>query len=255
MRSLGSRRAVLATGVAAVAAVALAACSSGQVAETSLKKPSNQGVNADNSNRSVFIRNLSVQYNGTEGYAAGDSAPLELGLYNQTTQAVTVLISSQPLEGAAESQGVVSGSSVGLVGGASAEPSTPSSAIPEPSGSRRSGGQDDQGEDEIPTPDPSSNPSPGEQPSTAPTPAGAQARPARIEIGPLGSATFLPDGAEKLQVLGLTGKLTPGTSVNLFFEFDNGAAPLTVQAPVSVPLSPASRAPGIPPHENTGEGE
>lgn len=252
MRSLGSRRAVLATGVAAVAAVALAACSSGQVAETSLKKPSNQGVNVDNSDRSVFIRNLSVLYDGTEGYAAGDSAPLELGIYNQTTQPITVLISSQPPAESQEGQGVVSGSSVSLIGGASAEPSTPASAIPEPSGSRPSGGQDDNSEDEIPNPDPSSNPSPGAEPSTAPTRPGAQGRPARIEIGPLGSATFLPDSPEQLRVLDLSGKLTPGTAVNLLFEFSNGAKDLTVQAPVGIPLSPASRAPGLP-HENTEE--
>ncbi|MET0496057.1 MAG: hypothetical protein ABW000_23265 [Actinoplanes sp.] len=253
MRSLGSRRAVLATGVAAVAAVALAACSSGQVAETSLKKPSNQGVNADNSDRSVFIRNLAVEYKGTEGYQAGDSAPLELGLFNQTTQAITVLISSQPLEGAPESQSVVSGSSVGLTGGSSAAPSTPSSAIPEPSGSRSSGGQDDQGEDEIPSADPSTSADPSDEPSTEPsTEPTPEARPARIEIGPLGSATFLPGDDEELQVLGLTGKLAPGSSVNLLFEFSNGAKDLTVQAPVGIPLTPASRAPGLP-HENTEE--
>jgi hypothetical protein len=253
MRSLGSRRAVLATGVAAVAAVALAACSSGQVAETSLKKPSNQGVNVDNSNRSVYIRNLAVQYDGIEGYAAGASAPLELGIYNQTTEPVTVLISSQPLQGAVEGQGVVSGSSVGLTGGESDEPSTPSSAIPEPSGSRPSGGQDDNSENEIPTPDASGEPSPSDEPSARPSgePAAAT-RPARIEIGPLGSATFLPGADEELVVQGLTGKLAPGNSVNLLFEFDNGAEPLTVQVPVGIPLTPASRAPGLP-HENTEE--
>ena len=49
MRSLGTRRAVLVAGAAALAAVALAGCSAGQVAETALKRPSNQGLNADNS--------------------------------------------------------------------------------------------------------------------------------------------------------------------------------------------------------------
>src|SRR3954451_21082712 len=108
MRSLGFRRAALATGVAVVAAVALAGCSAGQVAETALKRPSNPGVNADNADGSVVIRNLSVQYPGVQGYAAGGNAPLELGIYNQTRDAITVLVSSQPLAGAAEKQGVVS---------------------------------------------------------------------------------------------------------------------------------------------------
>ena len=254
MRSLGTRRAALATGVATLAAVALAGCSAGQVAETALKNPSIYGVNAESSNGSVYIRNLAVAYDGTAGYAAGDDAALQLGLYNQTKQAVTVLISSQPSTATAEKDGVVSAQSVGLVGGP-ATPSAPSSAIPEPSGSRPSDNEDDQNSNQIPTPDPSANPSPGETPSTAPTAAGAPARPARIEIGPLGAATFLPQDTEKLLVQGLTGKLTPGQSVNLVFEFSSGADPLVLQAPMAIPLSPASRAPGVEPENNLGEGE
>ncbi|MFI7596804.1 hypothetical protein [Actinoplanes sp. NPDC049681] len=246
MRSLGTRRAFLATGVATVAAVALAACSAGQVAETALKRPSNPGVNAENSDRSVVIRNLSVQYPGVEGYAAGANAPLELGIYNQTKQPITVLVSTQPLAGAGEKQGVVSGKQVGLVGGAASTPSAPSTAIPEPSGSRPSNTEDDQNSEQIPTPDASANPSPQGTPSAAPSAPAASIRPARIEIGPLSSVTFLPGDREQLQVIGLTGKLVPGNSVNLVFEFSNGADPLVLQATVSVPLSPASRGPGNP---------
>src|SRR5215207_3862491 len=96
MRSLGTRRAVLVAGVAAAAAVALTGCSAGQVAETAIKRPSNQGVNENNSNNTVGVRDLEVSYNGVQGYAAGANAPLEVGLYNLTTQEITVLISSQP---------------------------------------------------------------------------------------------------------------------------------------------------------------
>ncbi|GAA3931635.1 hypothetical protein [Actinoplanes auranticolor] len=255
MRSPGTRRAAVATGVATLAAIALAGCSAGQVAETALKNPSVYGVNAQSSDASVYVRNLAVAYDGTTGYPAGGSAPLQLGLYNQTRQAITVLISSQPATGTTEKEGVVSARSVGLVGGASTTPSAPSTAIPEPSGSRPSDTQDDQNSNQIPSPDPSTNPSPGEAPSTAPTPAGAETRPARIEIGPLGAATFLPEDAEKLQAVGLSGKLLPGQSVNLVFEFSNGAPPLVLQAPMAIPLSPASRAPGIDAEENLGEGE
>jgi hypothetical protein len=254
MRSLGSRRAALATGVAAVAAVALAGCSTGQVAETAIKNPSVYGVNAENSDRSVLIRNLAVAYDGTTGYAAGADAPLQVGIYNDTKQTITVLVSSQPMTGAPEKAGIVSARSVGLVG-ASATQSAPATAIPEPSGSRPSDSGEGLNTEQVPTADPSTDPSPGETPSTRPTASGAAARPARIEIGPLGSATFLPGDAEQLLVRGLTGKLVPGNSVNLVFEFSNGADPLVVQAPVAIPLSPASRAPGIAPHGNLGEGE
>jgi hypothetical protein len=255
MRSLGTRRAALATGVATLAAIALAGCSAGQVAETSLKNSSVYGVNAQSPDGGVFVRDLAVAYNGSAGYAAGSDAPLQVGLYNQTRQTVTVLISSQPFSGGAPNQGVVSAQSVGLVGGASTTPSAPSSAIPEPSGSRPSDTEDDQNSDQVPSPDPSTNPSAGATPSTAPTQAGAAARPARIEIGPLGSVSFLPEDTEKLQAMGLSGKLLPGQSVNLVFEFSTGTGKLVLQAPMAIPLSPASRAPAIEQSDNNGEGE
>lgn len=254
MRSLVTRRAAVATGVATLAAIALAGCSAGQVAETSLKKPSVYGVNAESSDGSVFIRNLAVAYDGTAGYAAGANAPLHLGLYNQTRQTITVLISSRPDTATTGKDSVVSAKSVGLVGGSAASSAAPT-AIPEPSGSRPSDTTDDQNTVQIPSADPSAGPSAGEAPSTAPTPAGAVTRPARIEIGPLGSATFLPEDAEKLQATGLTGKLTPGQSINLVFEFSNGAKELVLRAPVAIPLTPASRAPGFEPQEHLGEAE
>jgi hypothetical protein len=254
MRSLVTRRAALATGVATLAAIALAGCSAGQVAETALKNPSVDGINAQNSDASVYIRNLTVAYAGTTGYAAGADAPLTVGLYNQTDRPITVLISSRPAADSTVQDDLVSAQSVNVVGG-SATPSAPSSAIPEPSGSRPSDNEDDQNDNQIPSPDPSTNPSPGQAPSTAPTPAGAATRPARIEIGPLGAATFQAEDAEKLQATGLSGKLAPGQSLNLVFEFSNGAKPLVLRAPMAIPLSPASRAPGVEPQENLGEGE
>ncbi|WP_305787498.1 hypothetical protein [Symbioplanes lichenis] len=252
MRSLGTRRVVLTTGVAAATAFALAACGAGQVAETAIKKPSNPGVNADNSNRSVFIRNLSVQYPGSEGYEAGADAPLEFGIYNQTRSTITVLVSSQPAEGSSEQDGVVSARQIGIVGGtpASGGAEATVSPAPEPSGSRNSGGQDDQDDnDELPTPDASvqsaqPSGSASARPSSSSSGRERAVSPARIELAPLGAATFLPGDATELTALDLTGELVPGSSLNLVFEFSNGAEPLVVKAPVSTPLAPASRVPG-----------
>jgi hypothetical protein len=234
MRSLVTRRAALATGVATLAAIALAGCSAGQVAETSLKKPSVYGVNAASSDQSVFIRNLAVAYQGSTGYPAGADATLQVGLYNQTRKIVTVLISSRPADDATGKDSVVSAQSVGLVGGASATPSAASTASPEPST------------------DPSADPSSSVTPSAGPSASAPAAQPARIEIAPLGAATFLPEDDQQLRALGLGGKLVPGQSLNLVFEFSTGAAPLVLQAPVAIPLVPASRAPGVP-HEDTEE--
>ncbi|MFI5932501.1 hypothetical protein [Actinoplanes sp. NPDC051494] len=237
MRTLGSRRAMLATGVAAVASIALAGCSAGQVAETALKRPSTPGVNADNANRSVFIRNLSVAYPGTKGYARGATATLEVGLYNQTTEPVTVLISSQPATGVSAGDDVVAARLVALIGGGSASPAVPaaapsSSATPTPSPAESSA-----------APSESASPEESASPSASPSPSvpGPKVEPARIELPPLGGATFLPDDVQKLQALNLDGKLVPGAALNLTFEFSNGTDALVVQAPVSTPLAPASR--------------
>ena len=226
MRSVGRRRVALFAGAVTAAAVALAGCSAGQVAETAQKRPSNQGVNIDNSNRSVYIRNLSVAYNGTEGYAAGESAPLEVGIYNQTEQEVTVLISSPPAASQQPSEPLVSAKQIGLTGGSG------SSAAPSPAASASS--------------------EPGE-PS-------ASLAPARVTLPALGYQTFLPGDQQELQAAGLTGALKPGGAVNLVFEFSNGAEPLTIQAPMGIPLSPAPRGSGNP-NENVepegieGQGE
>jgi hypothetical protein len=240
MRSLGSRRFVMVAGLAAAAAVAFAGCSAGQVAETSLKRPSNQGVNEENSNNTVAIRNLSVVYNGTEGYAAGDSAPLQGGLYNETTQPITVLVSSRPPD-AALGKEVVYATNVVLAG---AQPSAPSTAIPEPSGSRPAAVPETSNGPTGSVETPTASPSP-----TASEAAGKGTTPARIVLSPLGYANFQPGDAESLQVQGLSAQLRPGMSVNLIFEFSNGAAPLTLQAPVGIPLSPAPREP-VNPSEN-----
>src|SRR6185436_16154403 len=88
--------------------------------------------------------------------------------------------------------------------------------------------------------------SPGGSPSAGPSESAGGTRPARIVLPPLGYATFLPGDTESLQIQGLSGRLRPGMEVNLVFEFSNGAAPLTLQAPVAVPLSPAPRESGDP---------
>jgi len=252
MRTLGTRRAVLVAGVATVTAAALAACGAGQVAETAIKNPSVYGVNTENADASVLIRGLAVQYNNPSGYPAGSNAPLELNLYNETKAPVTVLISSQPPAQADEKAKIVAARAVNLFGGA---PTTPSSAIPEPSGSRPPATPDSASSDNVIQPSGSASAGPsGTSPSAQPsaTPAAGSGRPARIEIAPLGYAIFRPGDAQTLQVVGLTDRLLPGTSVNLVFEFSNGTPPIVVQAPMAIPLSPASRAPGNP-EEGSGE--
>jgi len=214
MRSLGTRRVALLAGAATVAVVALTGCSAGQVAETSLKKPSNQGVNAQSGTGSVLIRNLSVSYNGPAGYQPGADAPIEVNLYNQSTSAITVEVTSAAPTGETPA-GVVVAKQISLLGGASSSADAPSASA---------------------------------SPSASP----AEPAPARITIAPLGNVTFLPGDTETLEAIGLNGKIVPGNQLGLVFKFSDGSADLSVLAPVAIPLSPAPRASGVP-GENSEE--
>lgn len=253
MRWMGTRRAALFTGAVTVA-VALTGCGTGQVAETSNKEPSIYGVNVENADQSVLIRGLAVTYGKLEGYPAGGNAPLEVSLFNETSEPVTVRIASQPP--AADVKGVVSARSVALSGTPSAS-ATPSGipAEAEPSGSRpaaQKGGPAQETPGSA-TGQGSAGPSAPATPTLAPPPAAAPLRPAEITIAPLSSVMFIPGDAESLQAVGLSGPLVSGNAVNLVFTFSNGAQPLVVQAPVGVPLSPAPR--GSAENEGVSEDE
>jgi hypothetical protein len=258
MRTLATRRAVLAVGAAAVTAAVLAACSAGQVAETSLKRPSNQGVNQDNSDGSVSIRNLAVVYNGTQGYAAGDDAPLQVGLYNQTDQQVTVTVSSsRPTDGSDVATNGTATSVVLIDASASAAPAptgAPGSGAPA-AASATPTAPSPIGSNVSNVPEPSSSVLPGTLPSpSAPaTPAAPTGQPAKITLQPQGGATFLPGDPQMLELMGLTKALTPGQAVYVTFAFDNGAQTLTLPVSIGTPESPASRAPGNPDENKESE--
>ena len=247
MRSLGTRRVALAAGVATVAVIGLGACSAGQVAETALLQPPISGLNTKSPDGRLLIRDLEVVYNNTTGYPANSNAPLVMNLYNTTKEPLTVLISSRPLQD--EEAGIVSAREIGLSGGTAA---ASQSAAPEPSGSRSApdglpGDVDQNGGVSQPSTQPSLP-----TPSAAPT-AGLQ--PARITIPPLGNALFREDDPGKLVAVGLSEALRPGNSLNLVFELSGASQPVNIVAPFGIPLSPASRAPGVPPEENLGEAE
>lgn len=237
MRSLGTRRVTLAAGVATAAVIALAGCSAGQVAETAILKTPISGLNTQSPDGRLLIRNLQVVYNDPEGYPANGDAVIEVGLFNQTTEEMTVLISSRPLQN--EQAGVVSARQIGLSGNAAA--ASPS-ANPEPSGTGTDpdevGGSNEQN---TGVEQPSTPPSLAGTPSVAPT---ASLRPARITLPALSSQIFLPEGDAQLVAAGLSDELRPGNSLSLVFEVSGQSQPIELTAPFAVPLSPASRAPG-----------
>ena len=250
-RTMGTRRAALLAGAAAAAVAALSACGAGQIAETALKDASVYAASAESADGSLLIRGLAVAYGSPEGYPAGANVPLEVHLFNQTTRPITVTVSSAP--SATQAEGVLSARSVNLIGPVPTSTATAPSGDLEPSGSRPPA---------VPLPEDSAAPT--SMPSAvasvgagvpsagqpAPTSGGV---PARFTIEPLGTVDFRPGDSPSLQLVGLSGPLRPGNSVNLIFEFGSGQ-PLVVAAPVASPLSPAPRG-SIKLNEGIGEGD
>jgi hypothetical protein len=241
MRSLGTRRVAQAAGAAMVAVIALAGCSAGQVAETAMLKPPVSGLNTQSPDGGLLIRNLQVIYNGPTGYKSGSAAPLEVGLFNQTQNPITVTISSRPRQEQGET--VVAAQQIGLTGGPGA--ASPS-ANPEPTGSRPEPSQGLNSE-QVDTPSPNAS-----TPTASTTPTSAPLQPARITIPALSNVTFQADADSSLVASGLSGDLRPGYSLSLVFEVSGAGQPLEVTAPFAIPTSPASRGPGLPENKNLG---
>ncbi|WFE22287.1 hypothetical protein O7621_02645 [Solwaraspora sp. WMMD937] len=204
----GHRRvAVLFAGAAVASGLLLSGCGAGQLAETATKATAINGVNLESPDGAVSVRDLSVPYPGVEGYPAGGSAPVEVGLFNNTNDPVTVRVSAAPVTD--EDRATVVGAETVVIGG-----------------SEQAGG---------PTPSP--------EPGTAEVPQPDPGRDAIVQLPANGWALFSTDDTEPLRVTGLAGPLAAGYSVNLAFEFSTGGAPLVVAAPVDMPLTPAPRAP------------
>lgn len=129
MRSLGARRVATAAGAAMAAVLALAGCSAGQVAETAMLKTPISGLNTQSPDGTLLVRDLQVVYNDPTGYPANGTAPLQVSLFNQTEQPMTVTITSKPQQNVVA--GVVSAMQVGigpLAPSAAADASAPPSA-------------------------------------------------------------------------------------------------------------------------------
>jgi hypothetical protein len=217
----GPRRAALAGAAAAAATLLLSGCGAGQIAETAAMKPAVPGVNAQTADNNFKIRNLTLDYPGVKGYQAGASAPIAVGLYNDSKSPVTVKVTTTGARSVVLAGG--SGQSAAPGGtnpsaSASAAPSATASASASPSGSASA----------SPSGSASASPSPSE------TPAGA---PASIEIPPNGFVILNRATGSFLQLLGLNSKVAQGQAVELTFDF--GGQQIKVNAPIGVPLTPA----------------
>jgi hypothetical protein len=116
-RSPHRRAAAPLAGAFLGAALLLAGCSAGQIAETANKEASVQGVDAEAEvgDGSVAVRNAMVAYPGPEGYESGEDAPLDVWIFNDTRSEVTVTV--RPGAVGEDADALVRAASVELVDG------------------------------------------------------------------------------------------------------------------------------------------
>lgn len=209
----GARRAGLLLAGAAATLLLASGCAAGQIAETANKAPGVPGLNVElrtPEGGSYKVRNLLIAYPGLNGYPAGGNAPVEVAIFNDTSEPVTVTVTSSDAR------------AVLLTGGQAPSPSPTTAA---PTGSP-------------------GTPSPGTASPTArsvtPTPQVVE-RPARLQIPPRSFVTFSDNTDQQIQLTGLNRALKAGGSVNLIFDFGDGRQ-ITAQPSVRVPLTPVPAA-------------
>ncbi|NGM14729.1 hypothetical protein [Verrucosispora sioxanthis] len=237
----GSRRAaVLLPGIAAAAGLLLSGCGAGQISETANKVPSIQGVNLEAGDGRYAVRAAALAYPGVEGYQAGDDALLNVVLYNDSPDPVTVTVTSP------DAREVVL-----TTVAAATNPSPTGSPSPTASPSPEQSPEGSPSPDNSASPD--NSPAPDDSPSPSPT-GSPESGPARIEIPPLSYVQLNTEGEQVLQLLGLNETLLAGQSATLTFDF--GGETVTSPAPIAVPLSPLPQpSPVIERHtEYEGEG-
>ncbi|MFC4146681.1 hypothetical protein ACFO0M_10475 [Micromonospora mangrovi] len=245
------RAALLLAGTATAASLLLSGCGAGQVAETANKIPSVQGVNVQTPDNNFKVRGLYVQYPGAEGYQAGGNAGLNVVIYNDSREPVTVTVTTDSAQ-----QIVLAGSpAAGSQPSASGSPTEPASASPTATDPSASPSQS-LGASESASASPSAGGSASASPSASPSESAPAGQPARLEIPALGYVQLLATGGgQYLQLVGLKEKLLSGQRVDLTFDFGNGRT-IRTGAPVGVPLTPGAPASPIVTREGgAGEGE
>ncbi|WP_205325931.1 hypothetical protein [Glycomyces sp. YM15] len=83
-------RRAAAIAIAGAAATALSACGASVGAQTEVKQSAIAGVNIDSADGTIALRDLQVEFESAEGYAAGDDAALRLWIGNEGTEEISL---------------------------------------------------------------------------------------------------------------------------------------------------------------------
>lgn len=228
--------AAVAFGVGAV--LALAGCSAGQITQTSTQVAPVVGIDVDAGQ--VALRNLVIEYNGPQGYAAGSDAPLVVRMFNNGQEPVTLV-------------GVTADKAEAVVLAGSPTVVSPTQAPTQPPAPEATESPDAEA---APSPTDTEAPTASPTDTAAPTPSPTTQRPApepiSITIPPQSYVLLVPGGdSGHLVLVGLREAIIPGESVSVTFTFDDGTT-----AVVPVPLAPPVHAvPRGTPVADVGPGE
>ena len=205
----------------ACAALALTGCSSGQLTQTGSQVAAVPGTNVTIG--SIALRDLTIQYNGPDGYRMGDNAPLGVRIFNEGQEPVTLTGVT-----ADKAEAVTLVDAPGATASAAPPSASPSPALPPSPGASPSAGASP-----ATSPSPGASPSPATPPSPSPSPAPSASSRLSIQIPPHGYVLMVPEQGSYLELTRLKEPVVPGDTVRVTFTFDNGAS-----VPIDIPLVP-----------------
>jgi hypothetical protein len=221
---------VAALFAAPAAAVALlSACSAGQISQTDKMVAAVPGANADSPHGVVSLRDVTIRYNSSKGYAAGATAPLAVFIVNNSLDTAVTL---RGVSAAATAGGSGIGTVV-LVGGAADIKANPGAT---PSGSASASVSASPSAPTGSAP-PASGPA-----SAPPSPSTASSANAALSlrIPPNSYARLAPEYGTYLAITGLTSALGPGSTAFLTFNV-TGDEPFGAVVPFGVPSTALPR--------------
>lgn len=231
MATANSITRVSAIAVGAVAAMALSACSAGQITETDSKPPVITGIDANAGE--IALRDIAVAFPGTQGYEEGDNAPLRLFLSNigQSPDAL-VGVSVEEAEG------------ITIVTDESFEPPESEEDEDEDENGTEDedadeNGTEDEDEDEGTEEDTDNGEGSTDENGTDNDVITGSPE-INIELSPSNRVALVPETEYFLQVEGLNNAFLPGNTLDIEFMFESGES-VTVPVPMDTPQDPQER--------------
>jgi copper(I)-binding protein len=235
---------VFLVAVTVASTVALGGCAAGQVAQTAYQ--ANSATGATVTANGIAIRDAQIAFpEATVGaqtaavYRAGGTAPVEMHVINQSTQADRLVSASSPVAGS-----VTVGGQTDLPAGTVMVVGSPSSA----GGQSAPGSTEPSAESPIGSPDASSSPAPTnsalEPPDTSPTgsaSASGEAPAAGLQPPPALGALAPSTRFAQVELTGLREDIQAGLSYEIVLTFER-AGQVTVMLPVGYPGAPRKAA-------------